>query len=185
MVKKKAPKVKDAAQYCIDGVLVEDVLKEIPESINIIGCRIKFGHPLRRQKVVVPKNLQKWGVDYLQQVQPTLEAFITLDATTPGKIRKAIKAVAQEIGIDAARAEFGYIVLSNGDGAGKFVKCTKEMQAKGDDAADLRKKLKVLGITDGSGKVQSLIKDLGADKFTCNIEEVVERRIITCSRDVK
>lgn len=186
MVKKRAPekveKKRDAIQHCIDGVMVSDVLKSVPNGIKIIGCRIRFGYPIKRKKIVVPREIAKAGCNYLQQIMAGLEAEVTLDETTPTQIRKSCKVVAEYIGADPDLASFRYITLSNGQGTGKFVACTKEMTARGPDAADLRKKLKVMGLEDAQGRIQSLIADIHAGGFRCNFQEVTVKQISLCER---
>ena len=49
-------------------------------------------------------------------------------------------------------------------------------------AVDLRKKAKVLGLTDGEGKVNSLMHEIGAEKFQCDIQTIIEKQIILCRK---
>lgn len=179
---KKMKDKADAIQHCIDGYFVDEVLKSIPKGVTIIGCSIRFGMPMKRKKVVVPRKLRASGVSSMYQIQPTLEADITLDQVTKKQIREAIAVVAEHIGVDESQAQFAYITLTNGDGTGKFVKTTKEMAAKGEDEADLRKKLKVLGLTDGDGRVQSLVSDIGAGAYKCDFEDEIIKKISLCRR---
>ena len=91
-MKKKVPTKyvtsKDKTQFCIDGVYVNEVLAMLPKKgVKIIGCKIRFGMPLRRKKVVIPARLRKLGCNYLQQINPILEGEIVLDNTTPTQIR--------------------------------------------------------------------------------------------------
>jgi len=111
-----------------------------------------------------------------------LEAEVTLDQTTPTAIKRSVKVVAEYIGAEPEQATFRYIVLSNGQGTGKFVACRKEMTARGEDAADLRKKLRVMGLEDAQGRVQSLIADIHAGSFRCNFQEVTVKQISLCER---
>jgi hypothetical protein len=184
MVKKKYVKAspKDPTQLCIDGYLVDEVLPLIGKNLTIIGCKIRFGLPIKRQRIVVPTKLRKHGVGSMSEIKAGLEAEIVLDQTTPTAIKKAVKSVADYIGADPRRASFNYITLSNGKGAVRFNLTTKEMKPKGDDAADLRKKARVLGAGEGQGKVQSVIADVGAEKFQCDIETVVEKRVALCRK---
>jgi len=77
MVKRHVPKKveskRNAIQHCIDGVHVNDVLKSIPSGITILGCRIRFGYPIKRKKIVVPREIAKAGCNYLQQIMAGLE----------------------------------------------------------------------------------------------------------------
>jgi len=185
MTKKKAPKkvdAKNAVQYCIDGIHVDDVLPLVKQ-VKIIGCRISFGMPLRRQRVVVPVKMRKCGVRTLSEIKSGLEAEIVLDSTTPALVRKAVKQVAQFIDTDPARASFRYLTLGDGAGSAKFSATTKEMTPQDEkDALDLRKKAKVLGLVDGQGKVNSLCAKIGAEKFRCDIQTIVERKIVLCRK---
>jgi len=185
MVKKQAPKdmkSKDAIQHCIDGYFVDEILKGLPAGIKIIGCGIRFGMPMKRKKVVVPKKLREVGTLSLNQIQPTLEASIVLDEVNKKQVKHSVQTVADYCGVDAGLAQFDYITLTNGDGTGKFVKCTKEMEAKGEDAADLRKKLKVLGLTVGEGRVQSLVADVNAGAYKCDFQDEIVKRVSLCRR---
>jgi hypothetical protein len=56
------------------------------------------------------------------------------------------------------------------------------MTARGEDAADLRKKLRVMGLEDAQGKIQSLIADIGTGKYKCNFQEVLVKQISLCER---
>ena len=185
-MKKNAPKkVKskdNAIQHCIDGYHVKEVLDSLSKKVTIIGCRIRFRYPIKRKKVVIPKDLRAVGCSYLQQIQPGLEAEITLDQVTPMQIKRAVKAVAEHIGQDADEAYFSYLTVANGSASAKFVITTKEMEPKGEDAADLRKKLKVLGLDEGQGKVQSLLAELHTGVYRCDFETVVEKKIALCRK---
>jgi hypothetical protein len=94
-VKKKAPKKftnkSSAVQHCIDDVLVDEVLKNIPNNIKILGCRIRFGMPLKRTKAVVPNKLRKLGVNYLNKIHEAFEAEITLDQVSKAHIKRCVK----------------------------------------------------------------------------------------------
>lgn len=184
-MKKKAPKNlngKNAFQYCIDGVHVEDVLPLVKD-VSIIGCRIRFGMPLKRQRVVVPVKMKRCGVQTMSAIQSTLDAEIVLDATTPTLIRKAVKDVAAFIDTDPAKATFKYLTLGVKGASAKFQATTKEMTPqKETDALDLRKKAKVLGLTDGQGKVHTLCAKIGAEKFQCDIQTIQERKIVLCRK---
>lgn len=186
MVKKQAPKnlkdKKEAIQHCIDGYFVEEILKGIPAGIKIVGCQIRFGMPMRRKKIVVPKKLREVGTWSIYQIQPTLEAQINLDNVSKTQIRNSVKVVADYCGCDPELAQFDYITLSNGQGTGKFMKTTKEMEARGEDAADLRKKLKVLGLTDAEGRIQSLIADVNAGAYRCDFQDEIVKRVSVCRR---
>lgn len=188
MVKKTAPsKLKNhnsVIQHCIDGYYVEEVLKSIPNGITIIGCRIRFGYPLKRKKAVIPRALREVGCNYLQRIESGLEAEITHDQVGKGQIRASVKRVAEYIGSDPEAASFRYIVLSNGTSNGRFVATTKEMEPKGEDAADLRKKLRVLGLETADGKVQGLIADLGkmTGAYRCDFENEIIRKVALCRR---
>ncbi|MBW1672045.1 MAG: hypothetical protein JRJ45_00115 [Deltaproteobacteria bacterium] len=183
-MKKSAPKkeVKNAVQYCIDGIHVEDVLPQL-KKVDIIGCRIRFGMPIRRQRVVVPVRMRKCGVQTLSEIKSGLEAEIVLDATSPSLIRKAVKQVAKFIDTDPAKASFRYLTIGNGCGSAKFGATTKEMKPQKDnDALDLRKKAKVLGLMEGQGKVNTLCSRIGAEKFRCDIQTITERKIVLCRK---
>ena len=183
MVKKKVTKeVSNPVQFCLDGTLVDEVLPMV-KGVDIIGCNIRFGMPIKRQKIVVPTKLKKFGVNKMSEIKAGLEAEIVLDSVTPAAVKKAVKNVAQHVGCDPKSATFRYITLSNGTASCRFDVTSKEMAAKGDDAADLRKKAKVLGAGESNGKIQSLFSDIGAEKFRCDFETVIEKRIAICKKE--
>jgi hypothetical protein len=182
-VTKKNISRKEGVQFCIDGFYVDEILKGLNGSVQIIGAQIRFGMPMKRQKVVVPTKLRKLGCSLMYQILPTLEAEIILDKTTPALIRKVVKQVAEHVGIDPAQAQFAYITLTNGEGTGRWVKTTKEMAPKDEnEALDLRRKAKMLGLTDASGKIQSLIADIGAGKYQCDFQDVQIKQIALCKK---
>ena len=184
-MKKRAPKnatKSNAYQYCLDGIHVNEVLPMVKD-VSIIGCRIRFGMPIKRRKMVVPVKLRKCGVQSMSAIQEGLDAEIVLDATTPTAIRKSVKTVAEHMNVDPSTATFRYLTVGNKEASARFVATTKEMQPKNEEeAVDLRKKAKVLGLKEGTGKVNSLIRDLGAEKFQCDIKTVVEKQIVLCRK---
>lgn len=183
-MKKKAPvsKKENLIQYCIDAHLVDDVLPLI-KHVTIIGCGVRFGMPIKRQKTIVPVKLRKCGVNRMSEIKAGLEAEITLDQTTPTSIKRSVKTVANHLGVDPKVASFRYLTLADKQGSGRFEVTTKEMQPqKEGEAIDLRRKARVLGLTNGTGKVNSLCSKIGAGKFRCDIETVKESKIVLCRR---
>ena len=83
-------------------------------------------------------------------------------------IKKYVKEGCIKSNINPDKAYFKFLLLSNGKGNVVFRLATKEIKP---DSTDLRKKLKVLGATEGSGQVQSVIADLNAKKYKCVIKE--------------
>lgn len=169
---------KNEHQFVIDGFLIEEVLKQIPSNIKILQayvCLIKRGV---EKRMVVSNHLRKLGVTTINQIDYTNKATLIFDEITREIIINNVKKVCQELNFDYEKAYFGYIVLSNGEATGKFTHTTKEVHP---DERDLRKKLRVLGLVLGSGKVQSLVTDLGAKKFTCSIKEEIVKMVM-CSR---
>lgn len=167
---------KERNQYCIDAVLVDEVLKSLPNNITIIGARVRVGSPFKREKAIVPNKLRRFGCNYMIHSLPSTEAVITVDQVKPSTITTAIKKVAEYIHADPSKATFKYITLSNGTATGKFERTTKDIRL---DEKDLRKKANVLGLKEGQGKITSLIADLHAKNFRCSWEEVTVR-IVTC-----
>ena len=175
---KEYGEIKHKTQFCIDGVLVDEVLNNLPDEITIVGCKIAIGTHLKQQKGVVPNSLRKYGCTYMRHSLPSTSAEITLDQVNGKQVKTAVEHVAEGIGAEPEKAYFTYIVLSNNNGAtGKFVRCTKEIRR---DEKDLRRKAIVLGLTDAQGKIQGLISDIGAKNFRCSWEEVITR-MVTCA----
>jgi len=186
-MKKKAPrhmkKSNKTYQHCIDGYYVEEVLKIIPNDVHINGCTIRFGMPITRKKAPVPTKLKKLGVWRVNKIQEALEVEIVLDKTTKHAIKKSVDGVAKIVNIDPKKATFRYLKLGNGEGRGLFKLTTKEMAPKEEkDAVDLRRKAKVLGLETHDGKINSLLAALGTEKFQCDIQDIVERKVVLCRK---
>ena len=179
--KKLAPKSmknKTATQFCIDGYLVNDVLKGIPSDVNIVGAKVYAGKSFSKKRQPIPNSLKKMGVQSLYEHIPAQEAIIVFDETNKKTILEKVADVCKYIDGDPEKAYIKYITLDNGSSVGKFERCTKEIKPYDED---LRRKLVVLGLTDAEGKIQSLIRDLGAKKFECKIQ-MTEVRTIMCSQ---
>ncbi|MHA2047111.1 MAG: hypothetical protein ACW99G_20155 [Candidatus Thorarchaeota archaeon] len=174
----KSMKNKVATQFCIDGYLVNDVLNQVPGDVTINGAKVYVGKSFSKSKQSIPTSLKKMGVQSLYEHVPAQEAILVFDEVNKKTIKTKVADVCKYIDGDPDKAYFKYIVLDNGESKGKFERCTKEIKPYDED---LRKKLVVLGLTDAEGKVQSLIRDLGAKKYECKIQ-VEEVRTITCSK---
>lgn len=170
---------KDEHQFVIDGYLIEEVLNQIPEGIHILQAQVWLIKRGSDQQITIPIKLRKLGVTTIRQTEPVKRITLRFDACKKGEIRKSVGDVCRELEIPFGKSYFGYIVLSNGEGAGKFKHCTKEIHP---DVTDKRKKLRVLGLVSGQGKVQSLVADLGAKKFKCSIKEEAVK-LVMCSRE--
>ncbi len=171
----KAGKV--LTQFCIDGYLVDEVLKGIPKDVIIFGAKVVVGKGFSKHKTRIPNRLRKFGVTQLNMHEPAYEAFLVFDQVVRSTIVSSIKSVSEALELEVGGAYFKYLTLSNGEGTGKFERVTKEIRP---DETDLRKKLTVLGLTDAEGKIQSLIGELSAKKYECKIQEVTTRTVI-CS----
>ena len=174
----KGLKAKTAAQFCIDGYLVKEVLDGLPTGITILGAKILIGAVHQRRKIIVPTVMKKMGVQKLEESVVSQQATLVFDQTTKPTIKSMVKAVSAKMGVDPDAAFFKYITVKNGEAVGKFEHCTKEIKP---DERDLRKKLRVLGLTDGEGKINTLIRDLSAKKYECQIK-MEEVRTIVCSQ---
>jgi hypothetical protein len=181
MVKKRTSRIgKSATQHCIDDVYVLDVLKGIPKDIKILGCSIRFGLPIKRKKQVAPTALRKLGCNYFVEILGGYEAKIALDETTKASIKRSVYGVAKALDVEPSMANFEYILLSNGEGTGRFSATTKEMLAK--DDADLRRKARMLGLTNAQGDINSLLADIHAGAYQCNFEKVEVKQISLCKK---
>lgn len=176
LAKEKAGR--DAIQYCIDGVLVKEVLETLPRDIIIIGAKVIVGKGFNKHKVPISNKLKKLGVMSLRENLPAKEATLVFDETNKTTILEKTKAVAEILGAEVEKAYFSYLTLSNKAGSGKFSRVNKDMRP---DDTDLRKKLTVLGLDEATGDVQSLVRDLSAEAYQCNIQEVVVRSY-TCKK---
>jgi hypothetical protein len=174
----KEKRTKTATQFCIDGYLVDEVLKGLNGGIEIIGAKVFLGKAFSKHKIPIPNALKRMGVQSLREHRPDQEAMLVFDKTNKKSILEKVADVAKYIDTDAANAYFKYITLSNGHATGKFERTTKEIKPYDED---LRRKLTVLGLTDADGKISTLIQQLGAKKFECQIS-TEERRVIVCSK---
>jgi hypothetical protein len=158
-------------QFCIDGFLVEEVLKTVPETLTIIGAEVEVGTNMGSRNIPVTNSLKKLGVSRLTQSVPNKRAFIIFDKTTPKIILSKTKEVCRLLEVDYSRAAFRYITLADDNGsAGQFRRTTKEIKPYSEDQ---RKKLKVLGLSVGHGKVQDVVAKLGAKKYYCDFQEEI------------
>ncbi len=164
-------------QFCIDGYLVEEVLGLLPKGIKIFGAKVVVGSGFSKCKTQIPNRLRKYGLQSLRTHIPTYEGDLVFDEVSKQTIKDSINGVCDALNLKNERAYFKYLTLSNGTAVGKFERTTKEIRP---DETDLRKKLTVLGLTDGEGKIQGLIADISAKKYSCKIQEVVVRTVI-CS----
>lgn len=186
-VKSGAPRIKQAPvnmrkeehQFVIDGYLVNEVLSQLPPTIKILGAAVLAYSSAPKHKVVVPNTLRKLGIGVIYERSSIKEIKFSFDANSPEAIRRCVKEGCVKLNIDAAKAYFGYLLLSNGKGNVMFRHCTKEIRP---DETDQRKKLRVLGATEGQGQVQSVISDLNAKKYRCVIKEEPVK-FVMCYKD--
>ena len=168
----------DKTQFGIEGVLVSEILKDLNGKINIIGAKVIVGKGFNKHNIPVTAKLRMLNVETLREHRPGTEATITFDQTTKSNIKDKVAKVCKLIDAEPKAAYFRYLTISNGKGNGKFKRCSKDIK---EDSADRRKKLTVLGLYDATGDIKSLISDIGAKKYVCNIK-VEEVPFITCSR---
>ncbi len=173
----KNNKDRTITQYCIDGYLIDEVLDDLPTGVTVIGAKVLIGAVHQRHKIVVPNRLKRLGVQVIQESVVSQQATLVFDQVSKGTIKSKTKAVGVNIGADPKTAFFKYIVLGIPGATGKFEHCTKEIKP---NEADLRKKLRVMGLTDASGKIADLIRQVSAHKYSCTIQ-FEEVRTIICS----
>jgi hypothetical protein len=178
--KKLAKKVVDKTQYCIDGVLVNEVLDGLPtKGVKIIGATVDINHYSQRKRLPIPNKLKRLGLSLYSQREVDVRAAITFDETTADVIKRNVRLICNALGADPAKATFHYLTLQNGTSAGKFIRTKKDITPSDND---LRKKTNVLGLVDAQGDVASLIRGVSADAYTCNIQ-TVETRVVICNKN--
>lgn len=170
---------KEAIQHVIDGYTVEEVLKQIPEGIKIIQANVKCFLATGKKRMVVPNKIKSYGVQSIWIGTEIKDVVFVFDKISKTALLNNVKEACIELGIDPKKAYFKYITLTNGEANGRFEHCTKEQTP---DETDLRKKLRVLGLVSGTGKVQGLVADLHAKKFHCVIKEEPVK-FVMCKRD--
>lgn len=159
-------------QFCIDGYMLEEVLKSIPKKVKIIGAEVEVGTTLGSRKIPVPNAARRVGVQRLSQTVPKRRAFLVFDEVAPDVIIESTKKACKHLDIDYKTAQFREIKLQYKGAVGIFTRTTKEIKPYSED---LRKKLKVLGLRLGQGKVSDLISALGAKKYYCDFHEEIVR----------
>lgn len=170
---------KEEHQFVIDGYLIDEVLHQIPPKIKIIQAQVVLMKRGLEQRIAVPNNLRKLGVMRINDIGACKRAFMQFDATSHTHLRDSVKQTCEALQMPYPKSYFKYIVLAIEGAACKFLHCTKEIKP---DELDQRKKLRVLGATEGQGRVQSLLAELGAKKFKCTIKEEPVK-LIMCSRE--
>ena len=169
---------KEEIQHVIDGYLVQEVLKQIPPEIKILGGIIKISLINKKKRMIVPNILKQCGVQSIWVGDGAKDVVITFDEISRNALIKNVKLACSRLNMPFERAYFSSLLLSNGQGNGRFEHCTKEQTP---DETDLRKKLRVLGLVSGKDRVQSLIADIHAKKFRCMIKEE-PAKFIMCER---
>ena len=176
--KKVAKKNVDKTQYCIDGVLVDEVLDALPKSVEIIGAQLDINHYSNRKRLPIPNKLKRLGMSMYSQREVDFRGAITFDKTTPQTIKRNMRLICKTIGADPSKVAFKYLTLRTGKSAGKFTRSKKDITPSDND---LRKKTNVLGLTDAQGDVSSLIKAVSAEAYVCNVQ-TVETRVMICNK---
>ena len=169
---------KNATQFIIDGYTVEEVLKQIPDGIKILGAKIECYKSGASRKIHISNALRKLGVTYIREFNDGKNIVLNFDETTPSRIKQNVKLACNLENLSYEKAIFKTLLIGNNEATGLFHHCTKEVRP---DDTDLRKKMRVLGLISGQGKVHSLIQDIGAKKFHCSFKEETVR-IMVCER---
>ena len=174
----KKYKSKDETQYCIDGVLINEVLDNLSDKVEIIGAKVYVGLGYKKKKLAISNKLKRLGVQSIYANEPNKQAIVVFDATTKATIKRKCREVAREIIADVDKAYFKYLTVRGADGSGKFERTTKDIRP---DDTDLRRKMIVLGLTEAEGKVNSLLAVLHAEAYKCKID-TVEVRTFICTK---
>jgi len=164
-------------QHCINESNVKEVLKLVPKDVRIIGAKVEIGGMPHTHFAVVPNRLRMCGVERIKAYDNNRAAFLVFDKITAKQILDNIKIVAKEIGADPDKAYFRYLTLQYHDVAGKFERTKKSIMLE----EDRRRKLTVLGLTEGKGRVSQLLSKIGTTAYRCDIQ-TIESRIVLCSK---
>lgn len=173
---KKAPGQHEL-QHCINESNVKETLKLIPKDVKIIGAKIEVGGMPHTHFAVVSNKMRLYGVERIKSYDKNLAAFLVFDRITPKKLLENINKVAKEIGTDPDKAYFRYLTLQYGDVVGRFERTKKSIMME----EDRRKKLTVLGLTEGKGRVSELLAKVGTTAYRCDIQ-TIEAKIVLCSK---
>ena len=169
---------KEEHQFVIDGYLIDETLKQIPDGINIIQAGVCIYRIGTKHKIMVPNVLKKLGIQSMREHGIAKEVIFVFDSIHKTSLVRNLKEACKKVELPYEKAYFKYIVLGNKEATGRFDHCTKEVKP---DETDLRKKLRVLGCVSGTGKIQSLLADLGAHKYECRIKEEPVK-FVMCSK---
>ena len=170
---------KDEYQFIIDGYLIDEVLKQIPAPVKIIQAYVHLIQRGSEHRIAVPNVLKRLGVTSIRTHESGKMVSMIFDAISKHSLQQNVSKACKALNTPYDKAYFQYIVLGNAEASGKFMHCTKEVRP---DETDQRKKLRVLGLVSGVGKVQGLVAELGAKKFHCSIKEQTIK-VVMCSRN--
>jgi len=177
--KKVMTKEVDKTQYCIDAVLIDEVLDSLPKTgITIVGASVDINHYSARKRLPIPNKLKRLGVSLLSKRDTDVRCVVVFDKTTPAIIKRNVRLACQTLGASLDKASFGYLTINNGKSAGKFQRTKKDIIPSDND---LRRKTVVLGLIDAEGDVAGLIKSVSADAYKCNIQ-TIETRVVVCTK---
>jgi len=172
---------KTGLQFCLDGYLVWEVLKMIPRNVHILGANVELGTHFASRKIPTPNALKKLGVSWMRETTPAKSCALVFDEVDRSTLEGNTKKVAEAMDIDYKKAIFRRLLLGNNEANGNFIRCTKEIKP---DETDLRKKLKVMGLREATGKIQGLLADLSAQKYVCDFK-IVEYKTAICRKEAE
>ena len=169
------------SQLCLESVKMLDVIKAIPEDINIVRilCRNK-AYP-KTFALKIPKELHEKGVRSARELQAKMEIAFTLTGSR-SKMLKDIKDICEHYRTEPTEFYARTLILEKDDASTLFNLTLKEIRLP----HDKRQKVRVLGLDSVSRdpklepKVNSLLASLSAKKYNCKFMDA-SKRIVVCS----
>lgn len=175
----KGLKPKTMVQYCADVCYFNETLRAVPRSIKIESISFTMGNlMLKRKRKAVPNDLKRLGVTSSRETLNSTEHLVRMQGISSRKsLVDTARKLSGKLDEDLGWARVQRMELSYMGAKATFSKTTKAIHP---DDSDMRRKLKVLGLTNSEGNIAPLIKELSAKKYSCTFQRTFSDHII-CS----
>ncbi len=164
-------------EYCITGKSVLDILKQIPNTVEIKKLYFRIAQLPQRTKTIVSDKMKKIGVGSVAiHAGVCLDIRGCLSGTIP-VIRKNLKSIVEDYGVDIKKANVTSLYLEYKGIEAFFTNGKKGIV----DKKDKRKRVDVLKMTEeASGNILPLIDAISMDKYSCQYD-ITPKRTIICT----
>jgi len=174
MVKAKG---KTLTQHCIETNNFKKVMQLLPYDLVIESLTFEVGHGFGSKRISVVESDRDLGVTYIREPKQGKSVEGRFEDISRSKMIHNMETVCKKFGFDYDEARIRSILISKGEDSAMFHRTRKEIRP---NERDLRRKLTVLGLTNFSGDMNSIISALSTKKYVCRIE-IVPTRVITCA----